>query len=74
MDKELNDENIRKHSETVIRMLPIPMQKVYDLFTEHQFTVAEIAKIRNSTIQEVDSLLEAARKSLRTSFVNRYVG
>jgi len=73
LDKKLDNENIRKHSETVMRMLPTPMQKVYDLFTDHQFTVAEIAKIRNSTIQEVESLLEAAKKSLRSSFMKRYV-
>lgn len=73
LDKKLGNENIRKHSETVMRMLPTPMQKVYDLFTDHQFTVAEIAQIRNSTIKEVESLLEAAKKSLRSSFMKRYV-
>ncbi|MCM4173314.1 sigma-70 family RNA polymerase sigma factor [Arenibacter sp. TNZ] len=74
LDKELDVENIRKHSEMVLHQLPIPMQKVYELFTEHQFDVAEIAKIRKSTIKEVESILEAARKSLRTSFLKRYVG
>ena len=73
LDKKLDNENIKKHSETVMRMLPTPMQKVYDLFTDHQFTVAEIAQIRNSTIKEVESLLEAAKKSLRSSFMKRYV-
>ena len=73
LDNELDNEDIRKHSETVMRMLPTPMQKVYDLFTDHQFTVAEIAKIRNSTIQEVELLLEAAKKSLRSSFMKRFV-
>ncbi|MBU2906242.1 sigma-70 family RNA polymerase sigma factor [Arenibacter algicola] len=73
LDKELGAENIRKHSELVLRHLPGPMRRVYELFTEHQFDVAEIAKIRNSTIKEVESLLDAARKSLRKSFLNRYV-
>ena len=73
LDKELGDENIRKHTELVLRQLPVPMRRVYELFTEHQFDVAEIAKIRNSTIKEVESILEAARKSLRKSFLSRYV-
>lgn len=73
LDKELGAENIKKHSELVLRHLPGPMRRVYELFTEHQFDVAEIAKIRNSTIKEVESLLDAARKSLRKSFLNRYV-
>ena len=73
LDKELGAENIRKHSELVLSHLPGSMRRVYELFTEHQFDVAEIAKIRNSTIKEVESLLDTARRSLRKSFLNRYV-
>jgi len=73
LDGQLDVENIRKHSEMVLRQLPMPMHKVYELFSEHHFDLVEIAKIRNSTIQEVKSLLEAGRRSLRTSFLKRYV-
>lgn len=73
LDKELGDGNIAKHAELVLRQLPAAIRRVYELFTEHQFDVAEIAKIRNTTIQEVESILEAARKSLRKSFLSRYV-
>ncbi|MEZ4970642.1 MAG: sigma-70 family RNA polymerase sigma factor [Flavobacteriaceae bacterium] len=73
LDKKLDTENIRKHSQMVLHHLPMPMRKVYELFTEHQFDVAEIAKIRNSTIEEIESLLETARRSLRTSFIKRYL-
>ena len=74
LDNELDNENIRKHSQMVLHQLPIPVQKVYELFTEYQFDIAEIAKIRNSTIKEVESLLETAKKGLRTSFLKRYIG
>ncbi|MBC8768636.1 sigma-70 family RNA polymerase sigma factor [Arenibacter sp. BSSL-BM3] len=74
LDKELGAQNIRKHAEMVLCHMPIPMRRVYELFTEHQFEVAEIAKIQNSTIKEVETLLEAARKGLRTSFLKRYIG
>ena len=70
--KELGVENIKKNTEMVLHHLPMPMRTVYELFTEHQFDITEIAKIRNSTVEEVESLLEAARKSLRLSFLNRY--
>ncbi|MEQ8218729.1 MAG: sigma-70 family RNA polymerase sigma factor [Arenibacter sp.] len=72
LDKELGAENIRKHTEMVLHHLPMPMRTVYELFAEHQFDITEIAKIRNSSVEEVESLLEAARKSLRLSFLNRY--
>jgi DNA-directed RNA polymerase specialized sigma24 family protein len=72
LDKALSAENIEKHTEMILHQLPLPVQRVYELFTEHRFHVAEIAKIRNSTAKEVESLLETARKSLRNSFLKRY--
>ena len=73
LDKELGAENIRKHSEMVLYHMPKQMRRVFELFTEHQFGMAEIAKIHNSTVQEIESLLKTARKSLRTSFIKRYL-
>lgn len=73
LDKELGAENIRKHSEMVLYHLPAQMRRVFELFTEHKFDIAEIAKIHNSTVQEIESLLKNARKSLRTSFIKRYL-
>ncbi len=72
LDAELDLERIRKHKEMVLSHLPKSMRTVFELFTEHQFDVEEIAKIRNRTVQEVETLLEAARKSLQASFFNRY--
>lgn len=73
LDKELGAENIKKHSAMVLYHMPGQMRRVFELFTEHQFDIAEIAKIHNSTIQEIESLLKAARKSLRASFIQRYL-
>src|SRR5680860_57405 len=72
LDKDLEAINIRKHIDTVLYQLPSSMQAVFELFTEHQFDLREIAAIRNRTVQEVEKLLEAARESLRISFLKRY--
>lgn len=72
LDAELDSERIRKHKEMVLSHLPRSMRMVFELFTEHQFDVEEIAKIQKRKVQEVETLLEAARKSLQVSFFNRY--
>lgn len=72
LQRELDAEKIRRHTDMVMYHLPTPMQIVYRLFTEHQFDMAEIAEIRNCSIKEVGILLDSARKSLRSSFMNRY--
>ncbi|SDE43927.1 hypothetical protein SAMN05421636_10570 [Pricia antarctica] len=51
--------------------LPRPMQTVFELFTEHQFDLSEIAKIRIRTVEEVEKLLDATRESLHTSLLRR---
>ncbi len=73
LDKDLSAENMRRHADMVLYHLPSSMRTVYELFTEHQFDVSEIAKIRNRSVKEVENLLDEARKSLRTSFLNRYL-
>lgn len=72
LDAKLDSERIRKHKEMVLSNLPSSMRTVFELFTEHQFDVAEIAKIRNRTIKEVEMLLDSARKSLKASLLGRY--
>lgn len=73
IENEIGAENIRKHTDMVLYHLPSPIRMDFELFNGHQFDVVEIAKIRKSTEQEVETLLEAACTSLRTSFLNRYV-
>ncbi|MFS4416440.1 sigma-70 family RNA polymerase sigma factor [Maribacter sp. 2307ULW6-5] len=72
LDKDLGEENIRKHTAMVLHNLPLPMRTVFELATEYQFTLEEIAIIRNQSFEEVRQLLENARKSLEASFFNRY--
>ena len=72
LDAKLDSERIRKHTEMVLSHLPSPMRTVFELFTEHQFDIEEIAEIRNRTVQEVEMLLESARRSLQTSLLSRY--
>jgi RNA polymerase sigma factor (sigma-70 family) len=73
LDKELTQEEIHKHIELALHHLPLPMRMVFDLFTQQQFELDEIAKIRNITIEETKQLLDAARKSLQVSFTKRYI-
>jgi len=73
LDKDLGRENIRKHTEMVLHHLPMEMRMIFELFTEHQFDVGEISKIQNRTVQEIEQLLEAARKSIKISFYKRFI-
>lgn len=72
LDKDLGEENIRKHTAMVLHNLPHPMRTVFKLSTEYQFNLEEIAIIRNQSFEEVRSLLENARNSIKASLFNRY--
>ena len=72
IDKELSEAEVQKHTEMVFRKLPIQMQSVFDLFANYNFNTKEIAKIKMITTKEVNKLMQDARNSLRTSFINRY--
>ena len=72
LDRDLGAENIKKHTNMVLFNLPKPMRTVFELFNKYHFDVKEIAKIQHRTIEEVETLLETARKSLQVSFFNRY--
>ncbi len=72
LDRNLSAENIRKHANMVLRQLPVPMRKVFQLYNEHRFELKEIAIIQKCSVQEVETLLEAARKNLQATFFNRY--
>jgi DNA-directed RNA polymerase specialized sigma24 family protein len=73
LDKDLGWENIRKHTEMLLHHLPTEMRMIFELFTEHQFDIGEIAKIRNRTVQEIERSLEAARKSIEISLYKRFI-
>lgn len=72
LDRELGAENIKRHTDMVLRQFPAPMRRVFQLFNEHRFTLEEIATIQKSTVQEVKTLLDTVRKNLQVSFFNRY--
>ena len=72
LNNELGVENITKQAEMVLLQLPTSTRSVFELFSHHQFNLEEIAKIRKRSVEEVETLLKTAQKSLRTSFVNRY--
>ncbi|WP_158976445.1 sigma-70 family RNA polymerase sigma factor [Cellulophaga sp. L1A9] len=72
LDKELGEEALKRHTDMVLHYLPLAMRNVFELATEYQFSIREIAIIRNQSIAEVKALLEKARKNLEASLFNRY--
>lgn len=73
LDKKLSEEEIHNHIELILHHLPLSMRNVFELFTQRQFDLDEIAKIRNTTIEQVRKLLDDTRKSLQVSFTKRYL-
>lgn len=72
LDKDLGKENIKRHTDMVLHYLPLPMRTVFELATEYQFSVSEIAIIRDQSLYEVKQLLENARQSLEASLLKRF--
>lgn len=72
LDKALREEDINRHINMVLSHFPLAMQTVFDLYTNQHFTLEEIAIITNTTVQEVETLLKAAKRNLEKSFFNRY--
>ncbi|MGB5646223.1 RNA polymerase sigma factor [Muriicola sp.] len=74
LDKELGEENIRRHTNMVLYHLPLPMRTVFEMATQFHLTAEEIAMIRGQGLEEVQKLLKNARNALETSFYTRYRG
>jgi RNA polymerase sigma factor (sigma-70 family) len=72
IDKTLHEEDLDKHIQFVLHSLPLPIQNVFELFTKQNLTIAEIAEIRNISIEKAKQLLDDARKALMLSLFNRY--
>ncbi|WP_111707681.1 sigma-70 family RNA polymerase sigma factor [Lutibacter citreus] len=72
IDKQLSAEQIQNHIAMVLHNLPFAMRNVFELYTNELLDLEEIAKIRNTTVEEVDQLLNNAKKAIQVSFFNRY--
>ena len=72
IDKDLSEEDIKKHISMVLHNLPSAMRNVFELFTTQELSLEEIAQIRNNTIKDVEHLLKDAKKALQLSLLNRY--
>lgn len=68
INEDLENDRIQNRINMVLHNLPLPMQTVFELFVQQHFEIEEIAKIRNSTVEEVEELLKSARTYLRKSF------
>lgn len=72
IDETLHQEEVDRHIQLVLNNLPIAMRNVFELFTKQLLTLQEIAEVRKTSIEEVQRLLNNARKGLKLSFFNRY--
>lgn len=72
LDKDLNQEAINRHFQLVLHNLPLAMQTVFELYTKRFLSIEEIAKLRNTTISEVEKILNDTKEALKISIFNRY--
>lgn len=72
IDADISAEDIRKHIQMVLHNLPLAMSNVYELYIDQHLDLEEIAEIRSSTVDEVERLLNDAKKALQVSLFNRY--
>lgn len=73
LDKELSEKAIDRHVQLVLHNLPLPMRSAFELSAQQHLSLDEIAQIKNTTVNDVETLLKDARKALEISLVNRYV-
>ena len=73
LDQTLNKDRVGNHINMVLSKLPMLRHTVFDLFNLERSEVAEIAKIKSISTEEVDQLLADTRKMLRSSFSKRYL-
>jgi DNA-directed RNA polymerase specialized sigma24 family protein len=72
LDQKMGDEAVKKQHDMVLNHLPLPKRTVFELATEYHFNLDEIAEIRDQSLQEVQQILENARKSLEISYLNMH--
>ena len=72
LDETLKEDVINNHIAMVLRNLPLAMRNVFQLYTNEHLELEEIAKIKNTTIDEVQELLADAKKALQVSLFNRF--
>ncbi len=68
----LKEEAVKNHMVMVLSNLPTAMRNIFELYTTEYLEFDEIAKINNITSQEVNILLNQAKKALQVSAYNRY--
>jgi len=71
IDRTLSEEAIAQHIKMVLHNLPIAMRDSFNLYANKQFALEDIAKIKATTANEIEKLINDTRKVLRTSFFNR---
>ncbi len=72
LDEEWGKDQIDRHLDIVLYHMPLEMQVVFDLLVFHHFSLEEIARIRNYSIEKVEQLLNKAQDVMGKSLYQRY--
>jgi RNA polymerase sigma factor (sigma-70 family) len=73
LEKELSKERINKHTQMVLKKLPLATQSVFDLYALSGFEPKEIARIKRMQVNNIDTLLKETQDVLKTSFKGRFL-
>ena len=71
MESEQGRERTQRHLDAVLFRLPPAMRSVFELSTEQQFSVEEIAQIKGLSTERVETMLDRTRELLRESLKDR---
>ena len=72
LDEEWGKDQIDRHLDIVLYHMPLEIQVVFDLLVFHHFSLEEIARIRNYSIEKVEQLLSKAQDVMGKSLYQRY--
>ena len=72
LDKTLHDDEVNKHIKMVLHNLPLPMRTIFELATQQDLTIEEIAQLKNTSYSEVKKSFDEAKNALQVSLFYRY--
>lgn len=72
LDKSISEQRIKHHIKLVLNNLPFTIQDVFELYINREFTLEEIADIKNIPISEAQRLLQILKKDIQVSLLDRY--
>lgn len=73
LQNEYDADDIDKHIDTVLLMMPDDMSRVFELYINQGFNLAQTSEISKISYDQTDNFLKQAKKSLVTTIGNRFL-